>query len=220
MYGLALSAGLAAASAEAYTGSISSSDRTQVGRISRNGIPQDFAGGEGAFPGIVNPTVTYYYETFAVNTGNTPYLSVTIDTPTGNVFGSAYQTSYAPDSDTTANLGFQTNWLGDAGSSNYVFFLGTPGDPGYFDVVAAPNSTVYIVVNTTGAAGLGLGDTFSLYVQGSTDVSYDNQVDLSVSRIPEPSTVVLLLAPLGLMAIFRRRRPNAAHRATQELLAA
>jgi len=206
---LILSAAVAAsatARADVITDSITSADRIQLGRLSRNGVGQDFAGDE-PFSGVINPTVSYRYATYAVNVGNLNFVSITIDTPDLNEFASAYQTSYNPDSDHTVNLGFQTNWLGDAGTSNFQFFAPpVPSDPAFFDVVAALNSTIYIVVNTTAANFGGVGSPFTLTVQGSTDADFDNLQDLAVARIPEPSTVVLLLAPLGLLFLTQRRR--------------
>jgi hypothetical protein len=206
---LLVSAALAAsvtARADVITTSVTSADRIQLGRLSRNGVPQDFAGDE-PFSGVINPTTQYRYATFAVNVGSTNFVSITCDTPDGNEFCSAYQTSYRPDSDHTANLGFQTNWLGDAGGSNFTFDNAHPfEDGGFMDVVAALNSTIIIVVNTTAANFVGVGSLFTLSVQGSSDADFDNLQDLAISRVPEPSTVLLLLAPLGLLAVMRRRR--------------
>ncbi len=188
-----------AAQADVITTSVTSSDRIQFGRLSRNGVPQDFAGDE-PFSGVINTTTQYRYATFFVNVGSTPYVSISIDTPDGNEFGSVYQTSYNP-----ANL--QTNWLGDSGGSNFTFDTFNPfSDSGYMDVVAALNSTVVIVVNTTAAAFGGVGSLFTLSVQGSSDADYTNLRDLAISRIPEPSTILLMLAPFGLLFVMPRRR--------------
>src|SRR5262245_27252913 len=42
--------------------SVSAGDPTQLGRLSRNGVAQDWAGSE-PFPGIINPGTTYHYVT-------------------------------------------------------------------------------------------------------------------------------------------------------------
>src|SRR5205823_8508923 len=47
------------------TTSILVTDPTQMGRLSRNGIPQNWANDEG-FPGVINTGVTYHYETFTI----------------------------------------------------------------------------------------------------------------------------------------------------------
>ncbi len=187
----------AAAQADVITTSITSADRIQQGRLSRNGIPQDFAADE-PFPSAINLTTSYRYATFFVNVGSTPYVSISIDTPDGNEFGSVYQTSYAPNG---TIAGFQNHWLGDAGGSNFTFDNFNPfSDSSYMDVVAALNSTIVIVVNTTAAAFGGVGSLFTLSVQGSSDADFTNLRDLAISRIPEPSTIVLLIAPLAFLA--------------------
>ncbi len=191
------------ARADVLTTSITSADRIQQGRLSRNGVPQDYAGDE-PFPGVINPTTSYRYATFYVDVGSTPFLDIGIDTPDGNEFGSVYQTSYDP-----ANK--QTNWLGDAGGSNFTFDNFNPfSDGGYIETVAALNSTVVIVVNTTAAAFGGVGSLFTLSVQGSSDADFTNLRDLAISRIPEPSTIVLLVAPFGLLLLRRQGRDRIA----------
>jgi hypothetical protein len=44
------------------TMSVSAGDPMQLGRLSRNGIPQDWVGAE-PFPGIINATTPYHYAT-------------------------------------------------------------------------------------------------------------------------------------------------------------
>lgn len=178
---------------------------SQQGRLSRNGILQTWSQDE-PFPGIINPSVRYFYTLFAVNVTSLNYLDINFDSTSANTFLSVYQTSYRPNSDATVNLGFQTNWLGDTGTSGNYF--GT--DPLFVDVVAALNSTVYLVVANTAAGGVGLNDPFTLLVTGFPDSSFNSAgVELAISRVPEPSTL-LLLAPLGLVAGRKlRARRNA-----------
>ena len=47
------------------TTALTVSDPTQLGRLTRNGIPQDSVHTE-AFPGVFNPTITYHYRTFTI----------------------------------------------------------------------------------------------------------------------------------------------------------
>ena len=175
-------------------------DQPQQGRLSRNGLQQDWAGGE-AFPGIINPTVQYFYTTFAINVGNAPFIQIEFDSTSRNTFVSAYQGFYAPNSSPTGNRGFDNRWLGDAGTSGN--FFGT--DPLFFNVVAIPNQFLIVVVNTTAAGGVGLGDPFRLIVEGYADRDFNDPVAF---RIPEPSTL-LLLAPLALLAGLTTRRRRA-----------
>ncbi len=184
-------------------------DPYQNGRLSRNGIPQDFAGDE-AYPGLNPSTVgsLYHYHTYTINVGAANYISLTFDV-TGeqsqlNAFLAAYQSAYyvtAP----------QTSWLGDVGSASFF-----SSDVGYMDFVATPFSTVVLVVNAGSAGNTGIGalNPFTIYAQASTDASYSNINDIAINAggqvIPEPSTV-LLLAPLALVVGLksRRRRPVA-----------
>ena len=194
--GLLVATDIASAS---ITSSVSyTNSKQQVGRLSRNGVPQDWAADE-AFPGIINPTTALRYSTYAVKVTSLNYLEIFFDSLSPYTFVSAYQTSYMPNSDSTVNAGFETNWLGDTGTSGNYF--GT--DVLFFDVVAAINSTVMIVVNTT-AAGLGLGDPFTLSVFGYPDSSYNfDPVELAVTLVPEPSTILLLLAPVAALGLRR-----------------
>jgi hypothetical protein len=106
-------------------------DPTQLGRLSRNAIPQDWASDE-AFPGVINTTTSYRYVTYLVNVGMTPFVQVLFDSLSLNTFVSAYDTTYdttyVPNSAGLPNLGFDTHWLGDAGFSGNAF--GT--DPVFF----------------------------------------------------------------------------------------
>ena len=174
---------------------------SQQGRLSRNGIPQDWSGSE-VYPGVINPTVTYFFTTFTVNVGSLNYLEIDIDSVSPNTFASAYQTSYFP-----TNL--QTNWLGDAGTSGNSF---SSSDILAFNVVANLGSFVTIVIANTAAGGVGITDPFTLSVYGFPDSQYSaDAVELALSRVPEPSTLLLLLAPLGLVAGRKlRERRNAA----------
>jgi hypothetical protein len=185
---LILAASLAASVAHAdflfdTTGAVSLSDPTQLGRLSRNSVPQDWAGSE-LLPGVINTTTTYHYTTYFINVGLTPFIQIDFDSLLGNTFVMAYQTSYNP-------LSKGTNWLGDEGFSGNAF--GT--DPNFFNVIADLNSVLCIVVANTGANGLGTGDPFHLIVEGYLDANF-------TSTVPEPSTLLLCFLPL--MALVGR----------------
>src|SRR6266478_4535617 len=72
---------------------LKSTDPTQLGRISRDGITSDWSTPK-AFPGVFNPTTVYNYEIFTVNVGATPYIQVSFDDPATTEFVSAYRGSY------------------------------------------------------------------------------------------------------------------------------
>jgi hypothetical protein len=189
---------LACGSAEAIpildvSGSVSATDPTQLGRLSRNGVPQDWTGGE-PFPGIVNPTTVYHYTTFTVNVDDTPFIQIEFDSVSPNTFVSAYDTAYLPDSAGPPNFGFNTNWLGDPGFSGN--FFGT--DPLFFQVIVPAHHTLVVVINNTLAGNGGVGDPFNLLVEGFIDTEFTEPV-------PEPATLVLSAIGLALVALRRSR---------------
>jgi hypothetical protein len=165
------------------------SDTTQLGRLSRNAIPQDWAGSE-PFPGVINPTVSYHYKTYSINVGITPFIQIDVDSDFGTTFFSAYSNSYLPDSAGAPLLGFDKNWLGDAGFSGNLF----PGDPLFFNVIAPVNSNLIVVVNETLNGG-GLLSPYHLTVEGYLDSDF--------TSTPEPSSRVLLVGALSLLVVTR-----------------
>src|SRR5262245_41185670 len=177
------------------SGSLTLADPVQLGRLSRNGIPQDWSGTE-TFPGVLNTTTTYHYHTYTVNVDSTPFIQIDFDSLSANTFVSAYDTAYVPNSGPLPNLGFNTNWLGDAGFSGNPF----PGDPLFFQVLVPLNHNLVIVVKNPGASNVGVGDPFHLTVEGFVDSA------CTASSIPEPATLVLTGGGLGLVALRRRRR--------------
>ncbi len=102
---------------------LTTSDPTQLGRLSRNGIVADWSSSE-AYPGELNTTTAYRYTTYDIAISDTPYIQISIDSLSANLFASAYLDSYSPTSK-------ETNYLGDAGSSGNYF--GT--DPIAFQVI-------------------------------------------------------------------------------------
>jgi hypothetical protein len=191
---LILGLSLATASAQALvlfdtSGSLSANDPTQLGRLSRNGILQDWAGSE-PYPGILNPDTAYHYVTYLINVGITPFVQISMDSNSTNTFVSAYQSSYNPDSTDPINRGLDDNWLGDAGTSGNFF-----GQPLFFQVTAQVNSWIAVVVNQTGSGASGLSDPFNLLVEGFIDTEYSDP-----AQVPEPATLLLSLVGLGLVA--------------------
>jgi len=173
-----------------FTTSISGSDPTQLGRISRNGVPSDWSGLK-VFPGIVNPSTVYNYHTYSVNSGVTPFIFITMDSVPGNTFASAYFPSYNP-TNVGPNNGLDVNYLGDAGSSGNYF--GT--NPISFEVYVPVHSNFLVVVNTSSNAGL--GQPFTITVQGFLDDQF--------TSTPEPGSLVLLgSGVLGVVGLVRRK---------------
>src|SRR4051812_45551639 len=90
---------------------ITFTDPTQLGRLSRNNIPQDWAGSE-PFPGVINPTTDYHYHVYSVNVGINSFVQIDFDdiAGLGGTFVSAYDGTYAPNSAGAPNFGFDTKW--------------------------------------------------------------------------------------------------------------
>lgn len=142
------------------TDQIAAGDPSQLGRLSRNNILQDWFGSE-PFPGSINPAVSYKYRTYTVPVGLTPYIQVMINGASTNIFASAYATAYTP------ATSFSTNWLGDAGTSGRFFGV----DALYFNVVGPINGNLVVVVAET-TPGAGVGQPYRLIVEGYADANF------------------------------------------------
>jgi hypothetical protein len=175
---------------------ISLSDPTQLGRLSRDGVPSDWSVSK-PFPGVINTTTTYHYLAFMINVGLTPFVQVNVDMGTSiNLFAAAYDTAYLPNSAGAPNFGFNLNYLGDGGFSGDPF----PGDPQFFQVVVPVNHTLVLVINNTLAANGGVGDPFHLLVEGFVDSAFTDP-----EPVPEPATMALTFTGLAFVALKRRR---------------
>ena len=161
-----------------------SGDPTQLGRLSRSGVPSDWSA-QKAFPGILNASTSYHYKTYDVNVGITNYVQISVNDPDAVLFVSAYSSPFNPSN-------FATGYMGDEGATGNIF-----GNPATFQVVAGLNSTIQIVVADTVAANGGLNHNYGLLVEGFTDSMYSEPV-------PEPATMTILA--LGAAAALRRRK--------------
>ncbi len=89
------------------------------------------------------------------------------------------------------------------------------GGPGYdlagYSVNAVPtqlSNSSGLAIQSGSVSGLNLaaGDTFAFYVNATDDCCGPAQITISATEIPEPGTLTLLAAGLGLAALLRRRR--------------
>ena len=170
-------------------------DPAQTGRLARFSQPQDWNGTE-TFPGVLSTTDTFHYQTFSIAPVfagvATPFLQITMTDPsttTDNTFAAAYDDQYLPNSSSSGNLGFDANWLGDAG------FSSTHNVPVVFQVVAPSSGNVIIEVNTVGPAALGA--LYHLKVEGFVDANFTEP------SAPEPAAGAILV--FASTALTRRR---------------
>ena len=185
-----------------FTGSVAATDPIQLGRPSRNGVPQTWTGQE-SYPGVINTTTVYHYTTYtyipAQLSGGT-YIDLTVfDTLGTNLtFLSAYANSYNPNNRAQ-------NWLGDEGSSgDYQFFAGTPGDARFFDVFLPANANLILVANTTGGGLSGTNNPYDIAINAFSDTQYTDPIPAT----PEPSTFIELGTGMLVLAGMLRRRLN------------
>lgn len=183
---------------------------TQTGRLVRNAIPQDFSGTE-AYPGTNNPTITFNYITLTLTPAQLqggPYVQIELDSQGAGLFVSAYANAYNPVSASNPGGNFQTNWLGDQGSSGNSNFTTLPiaaPDINFFGVTVPTGSSLVIVIATAGAAsgttGTGTGTPYNLLVENFGSTTYG-----PLAAVPEPSSLMVLGAgALGVGFAVRRR---------------
>lgn len=190
--------GTAALAVDVASGSVSltPADLQQLGRLSRNGLQQDWTGSE-PYPGEVNLTTAYSYTTlsvaFAPNATHDVYYDITFDDVATDLFASAYLGSYDP---TNKAL----NWLGDAGTSGNYF--GT--DALFFDVVVPAGHSLLLLFNST--TGRGPTSTANYFVQAFSDTEY-NEAFPQAAAVPEPASWAMMLIGFGAVGgVLRARR--------------
>ena len=178
------------------TMSVSTSDPTQLGRISRNGVPGDWSVNPAVFPGVINATTSYHYSTLDLDLDALEaglgfsyggFVQLEFDSVSTTTFLSAYLDSYNP-----ANLA--ANYLGDPGTSGN--FFGT--DPLFFQVIVPAGHDLILVLNETTPNG-GLNMPGIVTVEAFSDTNFTD-----LAAVPEPGT--LALVGCGVAALLNRRR--------------
>ncbi len=175
-----------------FTSAIGTGSPTQMGRLSRSGVPSDWSAPK-EFPGTINPTTTYHFTTFTFTAADllfAPYIQIDVDSLISSTFFSAYLNSYNPANEAAG-------YLGDAGGSGNIFKT----DPRAFQIVAPGDNNLVLVVNTTTAGLAGTLDPFTVTLEGFSDTSFDD-----IAPVPEPSTFALMGTGLaGIAGVVRRK---------------
>ena len=168
---------------------IGAGDPTELGRLSRSGVPSDWSV-QKTFPGVINPTTSYHYTTLDLNLpvlsapfNDEIYIQIDIDSTSLNTFMSAYLNSYDP-------LNPAATYLGDDGSSGQ-----NPGDPSFFQVVVPYGDHLVLVLNevTTNA---GINVPAGVTVEAFADTAFTDG-----SATPEPGTSTLLACGLAFLVV-------------------
>ena len=182
---------------------IGAGDPTQLGRISRNGVPSDWSGLK-AFPGVINTTTSYHYTVLDLNLAALEfplaydaYIQIDVDSSYLTTFMSAYLNSYNP-------LNLAANYLGDAGSSGNYFGSDTIS----FQVFVPYGDNLELVLNETATNG-GVGLPAGVTVEAFVDTGYTDADPTNATTVPEPGTWVLLA--LGVAFLGVRRRASLRH---------
>lgn len=186
------------------TYALTNADPSQLGRLSRSGIPQDWTMSV-PYPGEINVGTSYQYQTFALDldslmAGYTfgQYLQVSVDYGAGTSdFVAAYLDGY-----NSAAKG--TGWLGDTGSSGNQF-----GNPAYFQIIAGTGHDLVLLLNDTDGAINATNDSVTIMVEAFTDTMYTDLAALPPGTVPEPTGLALAAVAFMAMAGVRRRRSKA-----------
>ena len=173
--------------------SLSNSDPTQLGRLSRNGIASVWSGAK-SFPGVINPTLAYHYRILSVFSAppsghfevTSRYVQVILEDANGALFVSAYLDAFTPNA-VAANRGLDVNYLGDAGSSGDSY--GT--DPLFFQCFVPAGHDLIVVVSDVSASNAGIGQPFRVLVEGFTDTQFSDTRPAIISTVLSGTHLVL-----------------------------
>ena len=167
------------------TYTFTASETSQAGRLSRSAVPSKWSTAR-SFPGSFDTTLTYKVKTFSVTPGAAQYVQVLLDDPKGVFFAAAFLDGYDPSTGISNN-----RYLGDQGSTgNRV------GNPEYFQIFVPYGHTLTVAVNEVTPVA-GLGNDFTLVIEGYGDVQYSPPYALGPDLTVSISRLSSFLAGLG-----------------------
>ena len=167
---------------------IAATDPTMLGRINRDGAASDW-GGPKAWPGLTATSTTFHYTEYSfpvIWDGN--YFQIEILDPYAAVFASGYQDTFTPAPGPTSS-----NYLGDPGSSGFLFF----------QVYVPTSHSLDLVVNNVAALSGGVSNPYWVTVEEFSDSMYTDPTP----PVPEPASMALTVAGLAALVLTRRRGP-------------
>ncbi|MDQ2986983.1 MAG: PEP-CTERM sorting domain-containing protein [Armatimonadota bacterium] len=165
------------ASAQVFSHTWDGTEPTRLGRLFRDGVPSNHLAPK-PFPGVFNPTGTYYY--YQVNMGgfgpgDIPVYIIPTIQPDVASFVAAYHTAAPGAGD------MSVNYLGDQGGSVVT---------NSFSVILPGGTDLWIFITTTSVVPGGIGSI----------------IEGTVTTVPEPGTFIAIGIGLAGLALARRRK--------------
>ena len=181
-------------------GTLSSTDPTQLGRVSRSGIGTGSTWGSSkAYPGTLNATTSYAYDlingTYSANSVQAIYYEITYNSVNAAVaqpFAVAYLNSFVP-------TNVATNYLGDAGGSVGGTGAGTPIS---FQVVVGTGNSLRVNFSEVFTGNLPTDYTYS--ISAYSDANRGENF-LPGAAVPEPATWAMMILGFALAGCGLRR---------------
>jgi hypothetical protein len=142
---------------------LSGSDPTQSGRLSRSGKSSIWTRTT-HYPGTSATGTLFHYHAFTIPASRialAPYLQISMDDTNSTFFVIAYDTAYLPGSS------LSNNYVGDEGiAGNFL------GNKSFFQVTLPAGHDLILVVNDITATNGGIGAPFHMTLEGFEDTQY------------------------------------------------
>jgi hypothetical protein len=183
---LSIASPAAAALVVSGTGTVDTSDPTQTGRVTRDGVASTWAAPK-SYPGTLNPSTSYNYDlingTFGANALQVIYYEITVGSGGTNLFSVAYLNSFNP-----ANPA--TNYLGDAGASSALET---------YQVIVPIGGQLFVDIQSFGTT-----EPYTYSISAFSDPNRGE--NFLTGSVPEPTTWAMMLLGFGAIGAAMRRR--------------